>query len=63
MTATCLVVIDVLRSEAIGLALLVITIITGAVYHAVDCLDPLRYLRRCEHACRHVRNILSVILR
>jgi hypothetical protein len=38
---TCLVVIDVLISEAIGLALLVIT---RTAYHAVDRLDTHRHL-------------------
>jgi hypothetical protein len=38
---TCLVVIDVLISEAIGLALLVIT---RAGYHTVDRLDAHRHL-------------------
>jgi hypothetical protein len=56
---TCLVVIDVLRSKAIGLALLVIA---RAGYHAVDCLEAHRYLGCCEHPCHHVSNTLSVIL-
>lgn len=55
---TCLVVIDVLRSKAIGLAAFVIT---RAGYHAVGCLDAHRYLGCCKHPCHHISNTLSVI--
>jgi hypothetical protein len=55
---TCLVVIDILRSEAIRLALFVIT---RASYHAVDCLEAHRYLGCCEHPCHHVSDTLWVI--
>jgi hypothetical protein len=53
-----LVVIDVLISEAIGLAALVIT---RAGYHAVHCLEAHRYLGSCKHPCNHVSDTLSVI--
>jgi hypothetical protein len=59
MAATCLVVIEELRSEGIGRAVLVIT---RAAYHAVDVLDNRQYLGCCEHPCHHVSDTLSVIL-
>ena len=57
---TCLMVIDVLTSQAIGLALLVIARRAG--YHAVGRLEAHRYLGIGEHPYHHVNDTLSVIL-